>query len=214
MTSQSKPQTGDKAEVILIHGLWYGSWTLKALSRRLLLDGFRVRHFAYPATATSLEVHANKLHEFAGSLNTDGVHFLGHSLGGLVILRMMSENPDLPPGRIVLLGSPLGGSVVARRMRKLPGSEKLLGQARPAIESGFARIPEDRQTGLIAGSMGVGLGVLMGGTGGPGDGTVSLEEASCPGLHARMVLPVSHTGMLYSAKVASHAANFLETGQF
>ncbi len=214
MTNDSILRAVDKTEVILVHGLWYGSWALKALSRRLRQDGFRIRHFAYPATSTSLAVHAGKLHEFAKAINTDGLHFLGHSLGGLVILRMMSEIPDLPPGRIVLLGSPLGGSAVARRMRNLPGSGKLLGEARAAIETGYTRLPDDRETGLIAGSMGVGLGALMGGTGGPGDGTVSLDEAFCPGLHDRLVLPVSHTGMLYSAKVAKHAVNFLESGRF
>ncbi len=214
MTTVSKRQHDKQAEVILVHGLWYGSWALRSLSHRLRKDGFKVRHFAYPATSIPLAAHAGNLFEFASDTRSDGIHFLGHSLGGLVILRMMADTPELPPGRIVLLGSPLGGSVVARRMRNLPGSEKLLGEAGTAIEKGYSRIPEDRETGMIAGSMGLGLGVMMGGTGGPGDGTVSLEEASCPGLHDRMVLPVSHTGLLYSAKVARHAANFLETGRF
>ncbi len=204
----------NKTEVILVHGLWYGSWVLRALSHRLRRDGFKVRHFAYPATSASLGANAGSLYEFARTTQADGLHFLGHSLGGLVILRMMSETPDLPPGRIVLLGSPLGGSIVARRMRHLPGSGKLLGAARTSIEAGYSRLPKDRETGLIAGSRAVGLGLFMGGTGGPGDGTVSLHEASNPGLQDRLVLPVSHTGLLYSAKVAHHAANFLATGRF
>jgi len=203
-----------KTGVILVHGLWYGSWALRALSRRLRGDGFKIHHFAYPATSATLAAHAGSLYEFARTTNADSLHFLGHSLGGLVILHMMSETLDLPPGRIVLLGSPLGGSIVARRMRNIPGSVKLLGEARTTLEAGYSRLPEDRETGLIAGSRGVGLGLLMGGTGGPGDGTVSLTEASIPGLQDRMVLPVSHSGLLYSAKVARHAANFLETGRF
>jgi pimeloyl-ACP methyl ester carboxylesterase len=177
-------------------------------------DGFKIRHFAYPATSASLGAHAGSLYEFARTTKADGLHFLGHSLGGLVILRMLSETPDLPPGRIVLLGSPLGGSIVARRMRNLPGSGKLLGEARTSLEAGYSQLPGDRETGLIAGSMGVGLGLFVGGTGGRGDGTVSLDEASIPGLQDRMVLPVSHSGLLYSNNVARHAANFLETGRF
>jgi pimeloyl-ACP methyl ester carboxylesterase len=203
-----------KTEVILVHGLWYGSWALRALSRRLHRDGFKIRYFTYPATSASLGAHAGSLYEFARTTKADGLHFLGHSLGGLVILRMLSETPDLPPGRIVLLGSPLGGSIVARRLRNLPGSGKLLGEARTTLEAGYSRLPGDRETGLIAGSMRLGLGFFMGGTGGPGDGTVSLDEASIPGLQDRMVLQVSHSGLLYSGKVARHAANFLETGRF
>ena len=155
-------------EVIFVHGLWYGSWALQGLSHHLRRDGFESRHFGYPATSASLDAHAGSLYEFARTTQADGLHFLGHSLGGLVILRMMACAPDLPPGRIVLLGSPLGGSMVARRMRNLPGSGNLLGEARTALESGYSRLPEDRETGMIAGSRGIGLGLLMGGTGGPG----------------------------------------------
>ncbi len=207
-------QCDRKTNLILVHGLWYGSWSLRALSRRLCRCGFKINHFAYPATSASLAAHAGSLYEFASTVESDDLHFLGHSLGGLVILRMMSETPDLPPGRIVLLGSPLKGSIVTRRMRNLPGSDKLLGKVRTALEAGYTRLPKDRETGLIAGSIGVGLGFLMGGTDGPGDGTISLREASIPGLQDRMVLPVSHTGLLFSGKVARYAANFLETGRF
>ena len=214
MTAVLARQGKEKSEVILVHGLWYGSWALRALSRRLRRDGFNIRHFAYPATSAALGDHAGKLYEFARTTKADKLHFLGHSLGGLVILRMLSETPALPPGRVVLLGCPLGGSVVARRMRNVPGSGKLLGEARSTLEAGYSRLPTDRETGLIAGSMGLGLGFFVGGTGGPGDGTVSLHETSNHGLQDRMVLPVSHTGLLYSAKVASYAANFLETGRF
>ncbi len=207
-------QCDRETNLILVHGLWYGAWSLRALSRRLCRYGFKISHFVYPATSASLSAHAGGLYEFASTAKTDDLHFLGHSLGGLVILRMMSETPDLPPGRIVLLGSPLRGSIVARRMRNLPGSGKLLGAAGTTLEAGYSRLPEDRETGLIAGSIGVGLGLFMGGTDGPGDGTISLREASISGLQDRMVLPVSHTGLLYSGKVARHAANFLETGRF
>ncbi|MEE8339890.1 MAG: alpha/beta hydrolase [Xanthomonadales bacterium] len=214
MTAVAERLRDSRTEVILVHGLWYGSWALRALSRRLRRDGFKIRHFAYPATSASLAAHAGRLYEFARTTQAKGLHFLGHSLGGLVILRMMSETPDLPPGRIVLLGSPLAGSIVARRLGNLPGSEKLLGEVQTALEAGYSRLPEERETGLIAGSRAIGLGLFMGGTGGPGDGTISLHETSNPGLQDRIVLPVSHSGLLYSDKVARHAANFLATGHF
>lgn len=208
------PKTDSKTEVILVHGLWYGPLTLRALSRHLSRDGFAVRHFAYPAISETLETHARKLSEFARSTQAQCLHFLGHSLGGLVILRMLSEHPALPGGRIVLLGSPLGGSTVARKLRRLPGSTKLLGKVRTTLEEGYSQLPDDRETGLIAGSLGLGMGFFVGGTGGPGDGTISLDEAASPGLKDRMVLPVSHSGLLFSSKVARHAAKFLETGHF
>ena len=204
----------NRTEIILVHGLWYGPWALRQLSGRLRRSGYAIRHFAYPTTSASLDEHADKLYDFARTTQADCLHFLGHSLGGLVILRMLSETPKLPDGRVVLLGSPLAGSIVARRLRNLPGSDRLLGEVRSIIETGYCRMPDDRETGMIAGSLGVGLGLFTGGTGGPGDGTVSLDEASSPGLHERLVLPVTHSGLLFSGKVARYAANFLKTGRF
>jgi len=206
--------TDNRTEIILVHGLWYGPWALRQLSGRLRRSGYAIRHFAYPTTSASLNEHAGKLYDFARTTQADCLHFLGHSLGGLVILRMLSETPKLPDGRVVLLGSPLAGSIVARRLRNLPGSDRLLGEVRSIIETGYCRMPDDRETGMIAGSLGVGLGLFTGGTGGPGDGTVSLDEASSPGLHERLVLPVSHSGLLFSGKVARYASNFLKTGSF
>ena len=206
--------TDNRTEIILVHGLWYGPWALRQLSGRLRRSGYAIRHFAYPTTSASLNEHAGKLYEFARTTQADCLHFLGHSLGGLVILRMLSETPKLPDGRVVLLGSPLAGSIVARRLRNLPGSDRLLGEVRSIIETGYCRMPDDRETGMIAGSLGVGLGLFTGGTGGPGDGTVSLDEASSPGLHERLVLPVTHSGLLFSGKVARYASNFLKTGSF
>jgi hypothetical protein len=60
----------------------------------------------------------------------------------------------------------------------------------------------------------MGLGWMVGGTEGPGDGTVAVAETIADGLDAHCVLPVTHTGMLYSDQVAKKAAQFLETGSF
>jgi len=205
---------GSKTEIILVHGLWFGAWALGTLGRNLHGMGFPIRYFDYGATADHLGRHAQELHRFALEGEVDRQHFLGHSLGGLVILRMLAEFDDIPPGRVVLLGSPLGGSSVARKMNRIPGAEKLLGKARSPLEQGYADLPPDRETGMITGSKAVGLGLLTGGPGGPSDGTVGIREADAKGLKDRLVLPVTHTGMLYSAEVAQQAATFLKNGHF
>jgi pimeloyl-ACP methyl ester carboxylesterase len=205
---------GSRTEIILVHGLWFGAWALGTLGRRLHGMGFPIRHFDYAATADHLDRHARELHRLALEEEMDRRHFLGHSLGGLVILRMLAEFDDIPPGRVVLLGSPLGGSSVARKMNKMPGAEKLLGKARAPLQQGYAELPADRETGMITGSKAVGLGLLAGGPGGPSDGTVGIGEADAKGLKDRLVLPVTHTGLLYSAEVAQQAAAFLHNGRF
>jgi pimeloyl-ACP methyl ester carboxylesterase len=204
-------------EVILVHGLWFGSWAMASLDKKLRAAGFTVRRFDYSSTAGGLKAHAAELREFARASQSDQLHFASHSLGGLVTLRMLSEfdaSDNFPPGRVVLMGSPLDGSGVVRRSGKVPGAEKLLGEIRSALAHGYGQLPGGRETGMIAGSRAIGLGMLVGGAGKPGDGTVAINETLTEGLKDHLVLPVSHTGMLYSVKVARQVAAFLQTGHF
>jgi pimeloyl-ACP methyl ester carboxylesterase len=202
------------SEVILVHGLWFGSWSMARLAKKLQAGGFRVRRFSYASTAGGLGAHAAGLWEFARASKRDQMHFAGHSLGGLVTLRMLNEYAGLPPGRVVLMGSPLDGSAAVRRSGRVPGAGKLLGKIRPTLERGYERLPGNRETGMIAGSRSIGLGMLVGGVEKPGDGTVGVNETRNVGLKDHLVLPVTHTGMLYSAEVARQTAYFLEYGGF
>jgi hypothetical protein len=139
----------------------------------------------------------------------------------LVILKLFEENGDaqarLPPGRIVLLGSPLRGSRSAVNLARLPFGKKIMGLGvgeellASRERSSWNRA---RDLGVIAGDLGVGLGRLVGTLRGPSDGTILVEETELDGTADRVVLRVSHTGMLFSAAVARAAGAFLSTGRF
>ncbi len=208
------PAMGSGPHVILVHGLWFGSWSMARLARKLGVEGFRVRRFSYSSTAAGLAEHAAELRAFALQAEAAQLHFVSHSLGGLLTLMMLNEFDDIPPGRVVMLGSPLVGSIIARRSGRVPGNAKLLGEVREALHRGYDRIPEGRETGMIAGTRGIGLGVLVGGVGGRGDGTVAVRETRAEGLQDHLELPVTHTGLIYSREVARQAAFFLRTGGF
>jgi pimeloyl-ACP methyl ester carboxylesterase len=203
-----------RAEIILVHGLWFGSWAMASLGRKLRARGLSCRSYSYRTTGDGLDEHAAELWKFVQAVPADSIHFVAHSLGGLVTLRMLEKFDGIAPGRVVLLGSPLGGSITARKAGKVPGAEKLLGDVRSALHEGYGQIPPDRDTGMIAGTRGIGLGMLVGGVGGRGDGTVAIRETRMPGLADHIELPVTHTGMLYSKKVAHQAARFLRSGGF
>jgi pimeloyl-ACP methyl ester carboxylesterase len=200
--------------VVLVHGLWFGAWSLGVLSRRLQKASFEPLRFRYRTTRAGLEEHAAALRHFIGSRGDPELHFVAHSLGGLVTLRMLADNGDLPPGRVVLLGSPLQGSASARKATALPGGRRLIGAVRPALSSGITMPLIGRDIGMIAGSRSVGLGMLLGGLDGPGDGTVAVSETRSEGLREHLVLPVTHTGMLLSRQVASRTVHFLRYGGF
>ena len=144
------------------------------------------------------------------------VHVIAHSLGGLITLETFAAARDLPPGRIVLLGSPVQGSRAAKAIAAWSYGPQILGAlavaelARPRER----RWMGPREIGLIAGSRSAGLGRLFADLPKPNDGTVSVDETLLTGATAHCVLDVSHTGMLFSAPVAAAAVKFLTTGHF
>jgi pimeloyl-ACP methyl ester carboxylesterase len=204
----------DVAEVILVHGLWYRAWSMRILRRRLEQAGFRVRSFSYPTRTRAPEVNAAELAQFAAQRSAPEQHFLGHSLGGLLVLQMLGQSPPLPPGRVVLLGTPLQGSSVARRIVTWPGFGQLLGASAGVLQAGSRGLWPERETGMIAGTRAVGLGRLAAQLAAPHDGTVTVAETRSDQLADRIELPVTHTGMLVSDQVARYSAHFFRKGRF
>lgn len=143
-------------------------------------------------------------------------HVVAHSLGGLVACEAYARHSDLPGGRIVLLGSPVRGSRTARAVAGHwfgPAALGPLALAELAREREAAwRLP--REVGVIAGSQPVGIGRAFSDLPQPNDGTVCVDETELPGATSRIVLEVSHTGMLFSSAVADAAVQFLATGRF
>lgn len=205
----------DRPRVVLVHGLWYGRPSLWPLARRLRRQGFTVDCFGYSTVRRSPAASAVRLADWARALQADTLHFVGHSLGGLLILRMLANfGATLPPGRVVVLGSPLDGSAVARRMAALPGLRHALGRSSELLDPGLQRLPEQREVGAIAGTATLGLGRLLAHLDSPHDGTVSVAETRIDGLADHLELPVSHTGLVLSKSVADAVARFLRDGQF
>jgi len=89
------------SDIVLVHGLWNRGWMMAMLARRLRARGHKVRVFSYPTRADNLDGHADELHSFLLKNETEELHLVGHSMGGLVILNMLSRYDGLPPGRVV-----------------------------------------------------------------------------------------------------------------
>jgi pimeloyl-ACP methyl ester carboxylesterase len=146
----------------------------------------------------------------------DVVHVVAHSLGGIVACEAFAAHGSLPPGRVVLLGSPVRGSRAAREVAARWYGPTMLG---PLAVAEIARERDcawqcSREVGVIAGSLPVGLGRVFAHLPQPNDGTVCVDETAFPGATAQLVLDVSHTGMLLSSAVAAATVQFLELGSF
>jgi pimeloyl-ACP methyl ester carboxylesterase len=201
--------------VVFAHGLWNTGLEATLLRLRLAAQGFQVTQFHY-RTVTAL------LHEVLDDLRgvvlerPTPVHLVGHSLGGLVILRLVDEYPELPIGRIVLLGAPVNGSATARAAVQLPGAALLFGPLADAelLRPAARRWCHRAEIGIIAGSNTLSFSRLFNRLPEPNDGTVTVEETRLEGATEHLVLPVSHTGMLLAPSVVEQTAAFLGSGRF
>jgi hypothetical protein len=144
------------------------------------------------------------------------VHFVGHSLGGVLLHRTLSECGREFDGNAVVLGSPLNGSKAASGAARWPMLRPLLGPhvlnelavARPRQWTGANAL------GSIAGTLRMGTGQFFAHFDEDNDGTVAVSETVIPGLADHLTMPHSHIGMLFADDVAKQVAAFLREGRF
>ncbi len=202
--------------VVLVHGLWVHGAVMLLLKRRIARAGYRVLAYSYPTVKLSLTENAQRLARYCRDIAAPRLHFVGHSLGGLVVLRMLELEGGLPPGRVVLAGMPFTGSFAAHRLLRLPGGRAALGRSLAEWLTAKRSHPGGgRDIGVVAGSLSLGLGSIVApDLPRPSDGVVSVAETALPGMRDRIVLHVSHTGMLISGAVARQICAFLRDGAF
>ncbi len=205
-------------QVVLVHGLWMNGSEMATLKRRLRLEhGFDVHVFSYPTLRGRAADVSARLADFADRVSADHrVHFVGHSLGGTIIYRALSENAGRFNGNAVLLGSPLSSCRAAEgvmRWRAL----------RPVIGPHLLREVTSREArhwhgpgalGTIAGTRRVGMGRFFAHFDEANDGTVAASETVIPGLDDHIELRHSHMGMLFAKDVATQVAYFLRHSRF
>jgi pimeloyl-ACP methyl ester carboxylesterase len=138
--------------VIIVHGIWMNGAETWLLARRLGACGFRPLRFSYPSLRSGVVGNAGRLARFVRAQGDAVVHLVGHSLGGLVILRALLDHPGLETGRVVLLGSPVNGSLTARRVQASRPTRWLLGRnADEGLLAEGVRWGGTRSLGVIAG---------------------------------------------------------------
>jgi pimeloyl-ACP methyl ester carboxylesterase len=203
--------------VIIVHGLWMTGLELGVLQHRLRVDhGFEPSIFSYPSITGAMADHVASLHAYVQAHRSERLHFVGHSLGGIVILKMFEMYDDIPPGRIVCLASPMQGSCAVDGFARWPFARAALGAA--ICEEVLSSRPRQwngrRDVGIIAGSLSIGLGRLFAEFHEPSDGTLLVSETKLDGAKDHIVMPVSHTGIVFSAEATAQVAKFLKDGSF
>lgn len=203
--------------VIYVHGLWMPGEESLVLRHRLAQEfGFALHSFRYSAAFSSMNTTTERLAAFAAELKAPEVHFVGHSLGGLIIHRLLERFSEQPPGRAVFLGTPSVASKAAEQASRFAPVAHLMGQsvAEELLQPKLRRWSHPNPLGIVAGSQRLGVGQLLANFQEDNDGTVAVSETRMPGATDHIVLPVSHLGMLVSARVARETGLFLTHGRF
>ena len=109
-------QRTQQEAVILAHGMWMGGWAMQGLRLLLSRRGYAACAFSYRSLAQGLDEHARLLAVRMAEVRQPLVHLVGHSLGGLVILRYLRNYGEERIGRIVLMGTPARGCMAGLRL--------------------------------------------------------------------------------------------------
>jgi pimeloyl-ACP methyl ester carboxylesterase len=207
--------SASRPSVLVVHGLWMNGLETHWLRQRLAACGFAPVAFSYRSLHAELAEVTAALESQVRALPPP-VHLVGHSLGGVMLLALFERASDLPEGRVVLLGSPVNGSSAATAVSRWPIGPAVLGRLALQELVGARRRAwtQPRDLGVIAGCTSAGMGRLVSRLPEPNDGTVAVEETRISGMKEHLVLPVTHTGMLFSGEVAERTARFLASGRF
>jgi len=201
--------------VVFVHGLYMIGLELTPLRHRVGRAGFATRRFRYHSITRNLDANARALGLYCQAQQTQRLHLVAHSLGGLVVLRMFEQGVKLPPGRVVFMGSPVRGSRFARYLTQR-GMTWALGKSGPG---GLAaeHDPEwkqPRELGVIAGTYEFRLNPFNPDLPSPHDGIVAVEETRIEGAKDTVTIDSNHTGMLFRRELAEQVTAFLKAGRF
>ena len=206
--------------VILLHGLARTASAMEELGERFSAEGYTVVNAGYPSREYSIEELAPMAVEAGLEACPEGetVHFVTHSLGGILVRQYLTNN-ELPGlGRVVMLAPPNQGSEVVDKMRKVPGFRLLNGPAGLQLGTGPDDIPRqlppvDFPLGVIAGTRTFNL-MLSQFLPNPDDGKVSVESTKVEGMTDFITVPYSHPFIMERDAVIDLALRFISTGSF
>jgi len=213
---------GVAGRVILLHGIGRSARSMRRLERTLVVAGFATLMLTYPSRRKRLEALVEDVHLAAASFVEAGegkLHFVCHSMGGLLARAYISRHRPAHLGRVVMLGTPNQGSELADLLAGNPVYQFLFG---PVGRQLGTRANEGLRT--LLGEVDYPLGVIAGDRANrwlgwlvlpkPNDGRVAVARTKVAGMADHVTLPTTHDAMIRDGQVQKQVVQFLREGRF
>jgi hypothetical protein len=193
---------------------------MRKMELALSKKGYSVHNVSYASTRKNIEQLAEEAIGPALKLCPADrkLHFVTHSLGGILVRQYLLHHEIANLGRVVMLGPPNKGSEVVDKLHDFPGFRFINGDAGLELGTGESSVPNQLgaanfDLGIIAGTRSINL-ILSRMIAGVDDGKVSVENTKLEGMHDHLEMEVTHPFMMRNSKVIEQVIHYLETGRF
>jgi pimeloyl-ACP methyl ester carboxylesterase len=221
--------------VVLLHGLARTDHSFSELNAKLIDQGYLVVNHHYPSTQYKIkklakeaipaalaqcknQAEEDKVQGKKYSKENDAIHFVTHSMGGILVRQYLKDDAIDNLGRVVMLGPPNKGSEVVDKLGAIPGFAWFNGPAGMQLGTGVNSVPNtlgpaNFDLGIIAGTRSINL-ILSSMLPNPDDGKVSVANTKLTGMSDHITMAVTHPFMMSNDKVIEQVIYFLAHGKF
>src|SRR5665213_1347262 len=217
------PVSNARAEVILLHGLCHTSRSMAKIEGALADAGFKTRNVDYPSrTALIQKLADDAIGKALANCHQKGatkIHFVTHSLGGILVRSYLARHAIPNLGRVVMLAPPNQGSEVVDKLGRLfifkwlngpAGNELGTDKNSTPNQLGPANFP----VGIIAGDRSINWINSLLFISGRDDGKVSVERTKLAGMTDHLVVHATHPLIVRHREAIRQTIQFLRTGNF